>query len=200
MSGRDDAPSSTDARRRATTPKAGFQDHHLQVHLRRLWGSLQKAPCNTHNGVAQQDTTRKSRQCPLSATPSLMARTNDKGRKYPSSSQTNWVAVYLGNSALLRCLDETDQRQGKNDPRWAAQLSRLFAALTGRHSRPNSRREHVADQFWHTKGPEVATAQQRRSERTRQHQGDKPHHHRRPPCRTQHEASDCSPSKTSWQY
>ena len=46
----------------------------------------------------------------------------------------------------------------------------------------------------HTKGPR---GQQRRPERTRPHAGDKPHH-RRPPCRTKHEASDCSPPKTSW--
>ena len=51
----------------------------------------------------------------------------------------------------------------------------------------------------HTKSPEGTTHQQRRSERTRQHEGDKPQQHRRPPCQTQHEASDCSPPKTSWQ-
>ena len=58
--------------------------------------------------------------------------------------------------------DDTDRRQGKNDPRWAAQLSRLFAALRGQPARARCR------PALHTKGPEGATARQRRSERTRQ--------------------------------
>ena len=72
----------------------------------------------------------------------------------------------------------------------------LFAAITGQLTKPNSPPEHVADQLAH-QGPR---SQQRRSEHTRQHAGDEPHHHRRPPCRTQLEASDYSPPKTSWPH
>ena len=82
--------------------------------------------------------------------------------KYSSNPQTNWVAVYGGNPTLLRCRTYTDRRQGKNDSRWAARMSRLFAALRGQPARARCR------PALHTKGPEGTTARQRRSERTRQ--------------------------------
>ena len=67
--------------------------------------------------------------------------------------------IYDGLSLLFGA-DCQGRRQ--NDSRWAARMSRLFAALRGQPARARCR------PALHTKGPEGATARQRRSERTRQ--------------------------------
>ena len=88
--------------------------------------------------------------------------------KYSSNPQTNWVAVYGGNSTLLLC--RTTPTDGRAKTTHAGRLIRaaLFAAPRGIEQQAKQPARARCRPALHTKGSEGTTARQRRSERTRQ--------------------------------
>ena len=121
-------------------------------------------------------------------------------------SAGRWLAVVMGVSSWA--ISEAKSRAitpviaqllvalkrptpGQNDPRWAARMSRPFwLPQEGGSPGQTARQSTLPTRFAHQGPTEGATYRQRRSKRTRQHEGDELQQHRRPPCRTQHEASD----------
>ena len=160
---------------RGKTPRSQANSHNQTPHIHRRHQRDQKYPTPRSSDIDQKAWKRL---CPKENRPAIRGLNPRSQAHFPRQPKD----LYTGNKKRA----QRPKGRGKNGSRRAAQLSRPFCC-------PNKRTAHQAKQpararyrpAFTPKGPEP---RQRRPESTHQHEGDELQQHRRPPCRTQHQA------------